>query len=45
MILCGVMARVDTTTAKIRSCIAVGSGLYLEGECTAAAAAAAAVLS
>jgi hypothetical protein len=31
MILCGVMARVDTTTAKIRSCIAVGSGLYLEG--------------
>ncbi|WIA11187.1 hypothetical protein OEZ85_011317 [Tetradesmus obliquus] len=30
MILCGVMARVDTTTAKIRSCIAVGSGLFLE---------------
>lgn len=32
MILCGVMARVDTTTAKIRSCIAIGSGLFLEGE-------------
>jgi hypothetical protein len=32
MILCGVMARVDITTAKIRSCIAVGSGLFLEGE-------------
>lgn len=31
MILCGVMARVDHTTAKIRSCIAVGSGLFLEG--------------
>ncbi|GBF97908.1 hypothetical protein Rsub_10263 [Raphidocelis subcapitata] len=30
MILCGVMARVDTTTARIRSCIAVGSGLFLE---------------
>ena len=32
MILCGVMARVDHTTAKIRSCIAVGSGLFLEGK-------------
>jgi len=31
MILCGVMARVDITTAKIRSCICMGSGLYLEG--------------
>ena len=31
MILCGTMARVDTTTAKIRSCIAIGSGLFLEG--------------
>lgn len=30
MILCGVMARVDITTAKIRSCICMGSGLYLE---------------
>jgi len=30
MILCGTMARVDTTTAKIRSCIAIGSGLFLE---------------
>lgn len=30
MILCGVMARVDTTTSKIRSCIAIGSGLFLE---------------
>jgi hypothetical protein len=31
MILCGVMARVDTTTSRIRSCIAIGSGLFLEG--------------
>jgi hypothetical protein len=31
-VLCGVMARVDTTTSRIRSCIAVGSGLFLEGE-------------
>ncbi len=31
MILCGVMARIDTTTAKIRSCIVMGSGLFLEG--------------
>lgn len=31
MILCGVMARVDITTAKIRSCICMGSGLFLEG--------------
>jgi hypothetical protein len=35
MILCGVMARVDITTAKIRSCICMGSGLFLEGACTA----------
>lgn len=33
MILCGVMARVDITTAKIRSCVCMGSGLFLEGEC------------
>jgi hypothetical protein len=32
MILCGIMARVDRTTARIRSCVAVGSGLFLEGE-------------
>ena len=31
MILCGVMARVDITTAKIRSCVCMGSGLFLEG--------------
>jgi hypothetical protein len=31
MILCGVLARVDITTAKIRSCICMGSGLFLEG--------------
>lgn len=40
MILCGVLARVDITTAKIRSCICMGSGLFLEGAHTAAAAAA-----
>lgn len=33
MILCGVLARVDITTAKIRSCICMGSGLFLEGGC------------
>lgn len=32
MILCGVMARVDITTAKIRSCVCMGSGLFLEGK-------------
>jgi hypothetical protein len=32
MILCGVMARVDITMAKIRSCVCMGSGLFLEGE-------------
>jgi alpha-beta hydrolase superfamily lysophospholipase len=31
MVLCGVMARNDAAAARIRSCIAVGSGLFLEG--------------